>query len=115
MAATRARDLLVVAAIGEEERAGGWLSPLHEALYPPKEAWRTAAAAPGCPPFGITTVLNRPPDQPDEVSVRPGLHSPKAGQHHVVWFDPAVLALDANVAGPVKYGCLHMEPSLPVL
>ena len=28
VAATRARDLLVVAAIGEEERAGGWLSPL---------------------------------------------------------------------------------------
>ncbi len=38
VAATRARDLLVVAAIGEEERAGGWLSPLHDALYPPKEA-----------------------------------------------------------------------------
>ena len=54
VAATRARDLLVVAAIGEEERAGGWLSPLHDALYPPKEAWRIAAAAPGCPPFGGT-------------------------------------------------------------
>ena len=38
VAATRARDLLVVAAIGEEERAGGWLSPLHDALYPPKDA-----------------------------------------------------------------------------
>ncbi len=95
VAATRARDLLVVAAIGEEERAGGWLSPLHDALYPPKEVWRSAAAGPGCPPFGITTVLNRPPDQPDEVSVRPGLHAPKAGAHQVVWFDPAVLTLDA--------------------
>src|SRR5205814_5979070 len=69
VAATRARDLLVVAAVGEEERSG-WLSPLYEALYPPKDSWRTAGPAPGCPPFGATTVLNRPPDRPDEVSVR---------------------------------------------
>ena len=98
VAATRARDLLVVAAIGEEERAGGpgrWLSPLHDALYPPKDRWRVAAAAPGCPPFGGATVLNRPPDQQEEVSVRPGLHSPQAGGHQVVWFDPAVLSLHA--------------------
>ena len=95
VAATRARDLLVVAAIGEEERAGGWLSPLHDALYPPKEQWRVGGAAPGCPRFGGSTVLNRPPDQQEEVSVKPGLHSPKAGGHQVVWFDPAVLALGA--------------------
>ena len=96
VAATRARDLLVVAAVGEEERAGGWLSPLHGALYPPKERWRVAEAAPGCPPFGARTVLNRPPDQPEEVSVRPGLHRPREGEHAVVWFDPAVLALRAG-------------------
>jgi len=93
VAATRARDLLVVAAIGEEERQGGWLSPLHDALYPPKERWRTAGTAPGCPKFGDATVLNRPPDQPEEVSVKPGLHYPKRGSHEVVWFDPAVLNL----------------------
>ena len=90
VAATRARDLLVVAAIGEEERAGGWLSPLHDALYPAKERWRVPEAAPGCPKFGASTVLNRPPDYPEEVSVRPGLHRPKAGTHGVVWFDPLV-------------------------
>jgi ATP-dependent exoDNAse (exonuclease V) beta subunit len=95
VAATRARDLLVVAAIGEEERAGGWLTPLHDALYPPKERWRADAPAPGCPQFGSSTVLNRPPDQTEEVSVRPGLHSPKAGGHQVVWFDPSVLGLRA--------------------
>jgi ATP-dependent helicase/nuclease subunit A len=71
------------------------LSPLHDALYPPEEKWRSAAAGPGCPAFGLSTVLNRPPDQPEEVSVSPGLHSPKAGDHQVVWFDPAVLGLDA--------------------
>src|ERR1019366_7166893 len=73
VAATRARDLLVVAAIGEEERGGGWLSPLHDALYPPKEQWGVYGAAPGCPRFGGRTVLNRPPDQQEEVSVKPGL------------------------------------------
>jgi len=100
VAATRARDLLVVAAIGEEERQGRWLSPLHDALYPPKERWRTAGKAPGCPKFGDATVLNRPPDQPEEVSVKPGLHYPKRGSHEVVWFDPAVLNLRvARTAG----------------
>jgi ATP-dependent exoDNAse (exonuclease V) beta subunit len=93
VAATRARDLLVVATIGEEVREGGWLSPLNAALYPAKERWRTAEAAPGCPRFGDATVLNRPADQPDEISVRPGLHVPQTGTHRVVWFDPSVLAL----------------------
>jgi ATP-dependent exoDNAse (exonuclease V) beta subunit len=94
VAATRARDLLVVATIGEAEYEGGWLSPLHGALYPPKEKWRTASLAPGCPKFGGTTVLNRPPDQPEEVSIKPGLHYSKVGHQPVVWFDPAVLALN---------------------
>ena len=47
VAATRARDLLVVAAIGEEERAGGWLSPLHDALYPAKDRWRVCRRGAG--------------------------------------------------------------------
>jgi ATP-dependent helicase/nuclease subunit A len=93
VAATRARDLLVVATVGEEEREGGWLSPLYDALYPPKDRWRISGAAPGCPRFGSTTVLNRPPEYADEVSVKPGLHYPKTGSHTVVWFDPAVLPL----------------------
>jgi ATP-dependent helicase/nuclease subunit A len=102
VAATRARDLLVVATIGEEDRAGGWLSPLHDALYPPKERWRVSEIAPGCPKFGNSTVLNRPADQPEEVSVKPGLHTPKVGDHPVVWFDPAVLALRAAKAEGVE-------------
>jgi ATP-dependent helicase/nuclease subunit A len=93
VAATRARDLLVVAAVGEVQREGGWLSPLHDALYPPKERWRIAGTAPGCPKFGSETVLNRPPDAPSEASVKPGLHYPVAGSHPVTWFDPSVLAL----------------------
>jgi ATP-dependent helicase/nuclease subunit A len=95
VAATRARDLLVVAAIGEQERDGGWLSPLNGALYPPKERFRISGSAPGCPRFGDSTVLNRPADQPEEVSVKPGLHYPREGSHEVVWFDPAALVLEA--------------------
>ena len=102
VAATRARDLLVVAALGEEDRQGGWLSPLHEALYPPPERWRVSGPAPGCPKFGGATVLNRPPDQHEEVSVKPGLHTPKSGSHTVVWFDPAVLALRVAKAEGVE-------------
>jgi ATP-dependent exoDNAse (exonuclease V) beta subunit len=47
--------------------------------------------------------LNRPPDNSEEVSVRPGLHSPKAGAHQVVWFDPAVLGLRAAKAEGVEH------------
>jgi ATP-dependent helicase/nuclease subunit A len=102
VAATRARDLLVVATIGEEDRQGGWLSPLHEALYPSEARWRISASAPGCPPFGDATVLNRPADQQEELSVKPGLHYPKAGDHTVVWFDPAVLVLRVAKAEGVE-------------
>ncbi len=102
VAATRARDLLVVTAIGEEDRKGGWLSPLHDALYPPRERWRISEPAPGCPPFGNATVLNRPPDQPEEVSVKPGLHRPVSGSHTVVWFDPAILPLRVSKAEGIE-------------
>jgi ATP-dependent exoDNAse (exonuclease V) beta subunit len=102
VAATRARDLLVVAALGEEERQGGWLSPLNDALYPLRERWRAPEKAPGCPKFGETTVLNRPADQWEEVSVKPGLHSAKTGGHPVAWFDPSVLALKVDRAEGVE-------------
>ena len=102
VAATRARDLLVVTAVGEKAWEESWLGPLYDALYPPEERRRISATAPGCPKFGGATVLNRPPDQPEEVSVKPGLHRPKVGHHTVVWFDPAVLALRVAKAEGVE-------------
>lgn len=106
VAATRARDLLVVATIGDKnpnkDAAPGWLSPLHDALYPPDQRWRTPGTPPGCPPFGHTTVLNRPADQPEEISVKPGLHYPRTGDHTVVWFDPALLALKVAKAEGIE-------------
>ncbi len=103
VAATRARDLLVVATIGEKEYEEGWLSPLHSVLYPTKETWRRPQPAPGCPKFGHATVLNRPPEQADEVSIKPGLHYPKSGSQAVVWFDPALLVGEADKSAGVEH------------
>ena len=57
VATTRARDLLVVPAVGDEER-DGWLGPLNKAIYPARDQRRARAAAAGCPAFaGDRTVL----------------------------------------------------------
>jgi ATP-dependent helicase/nuclease subunit A len=94
VAATRARDLLVVAAVGEQERDESWLAPLYPALYPHRDRYRRAAKHPGCPTRGDRTVLERPLDSPpEETSVHPGLHAPRIGTHEVVWFDPLLLDL----------------------
>ena len=95
VAATRARDLLVVPAVGDAPFEGGWVSPLNRALYPPRSHYRRSHPAPGCPPFGERSVLERPASQDGqpEASVRPGLHTPEAGEHQVLWWDPATLKL----------------------
>jgi ATP-dependent exoDNAse (exonuclease V) beta subunit len=59
VAATRARDLLVVPAVGDDVYEG-WLAPLNVALYPPMDRRRTAAPASKCPPFRKDTVIERP-------------------------------------------------------
>lgn len=97
VAATRARDLLVVPAIGDEPFEG-WLAPLNKALYPARENWRKSAKAAGCPQFGDASVLERPMDydREGEFSVKPGLIRPEQGTHEVVWWDPSKLALDVE-------------------
>ncbi len=97
VAATRARDLLVIPAVGDAPIDGSWLEPLSKAIYPPTESRRRSSPAPGCPEFGDSSVLRRPnemPDQPDG-SVRPGLHRFAEGAYDVVWWDPASLTLEA--------------------
>ena len=65
VAATRARDLLVVPALGDEPWDGGWFGPLNRALYPPLAARRSATRGPKCPAFkSKDTVLQRPNDEP---------------------------------------------------
>ena len=94
VAATRARDLLVVPAVGDEPWEGGWLSPLNAALYPPPDSRRTSARGPKCPVFkSKDTVLERPNDEVASAStVCPGRHDFAEG-YSVVWWDPSALTL----------------------
>jgi ATP-dependent helicase/nuclease subunit A len=114
VAATRARDLLVVTAVGDE-RHDGWLGALAPALYPPPERSRDPETQqpPGCPPFGMDSVALRPPGtlRPAN-SVMPGRHRPEAGSHRVVWWDPAVLKRDVQESvGLVQHRLLEADAS----
>jgi ATP-dependent exoDNAse (exonuclease V) beta subunit len=97
VAATRARDLLVVPVCGDEP-IEGWLSPLDAAVYPPRETRRKPrrAAFPGAAGFGRESVVDRPENARGGPLVAPGLHRPQAGEHEVVWWDPHVLDLERD-------------------
>jgi len=99
VAATRARDLLVVPAVGDEPYEGGWVSPLNRAVYPPPAKRRTPDAAPGCPAFKRDSVLERPDGAiASAATVSPGLHRMGEAEmaHEVVWWDPSALHLDVE-------------------
>ena len=108
VAATRARDLLVVPAVGDQEM-DGWLSPLNKAIYPPPDRYRNSTPAPGCPKFGSASVIDRPFFFNEEPSVKPGLHSPQQGIHSVVWWDPRTL----NLKPPANLGLRRDEILTP--
>jgi ATP-dependent exoDNAse (exonuclease V) beta subunit len=93
VAATRARDLLVVPAVADQEQKGGWLATLHPVIYPHASSPGESEAAPGCPPFGPDAVLAGSPRRPDRTPVRPGRLHPREGSHTVVWWDPNQLSL----------------------
>jgi len=102
VAATRARDLLVVPAVGDEEREG-WIQPLNTAVYPPKGARREQIQARGCPEFkSKDSILIRPGGSTAGTStVCPGLHVLRAnpsspGEFSVIWWDPRALSLGAE-------------------
>jgi ATP-dependent exoDNAse (exonuclease V) beta subunit len=98
VAATRARDLLVVPAVGDVEWDGGWTSPLNHAIYPERASRRKAAPAPGCPTFKTDSVWRRPDNDPSSsTTVCPGQHAFAAGDapYAVTWWDP--FALDLGV------------------
>lgn len=91
VAATRARELLVVPVQGEE-RLNGWLESLHDIVYPRSFARRASTPAPGCPPFGEDSVAQRPASRSEaRDAVKPGEHVPERGVHPVVWWDPTLL------------------------
>ncbi len=116
VAATRARDVLVVPTVGDEVYEGGWLDPLMPAVYPSPIGRLTHAPGVGCPPFpSKDSVLTRPDGDPARpMTVAPGSYAfgptaspesqdpnaerrpPNADAYSVVWWDPHVLALDAD-------------------
>ena len=77
VAATRARDVLVVPTIGDEVYEGGWLDPLMPAVYPPIAERRQPSASPGCPAFpSKDSVLTRPDGDPARTTtVAPGSYT----------------------------------------
>ncbi len=96
--ATRARDLLIVPAVGSGAH-DGWLSRLNPAIYPARKDWRAPleTTPAGCPAFGDDSVVVRPPRAPAKaLAVAPGLYRAEAGDHRVVWWDPARLRLDVR-------------------
>jgi ATP-dependent helicase/nuclease subunit A len=103
VAATRARDLLVVPALGDDEWDGGWFAPLNRALYPPVALRRAAGSDPSCPSFkSKDSVLQRPDDEPAGTgNVCPGRHT-FDGRYSVVWWDPRALKLDEKAAFGVR-------------
>ena len=92
VAATRARDLLVVPAIGDGPQDKHWVHPLSVALY-----GGDVVTAPGVPAFnGKDTHLDRPPhNAPTLHTMRPGAFAhtdPTTREPYTVaWWDPHLL------------------------
>jgi len=96
VASTRAKDLLVVPAIGDAAYEGGWLEPVLPAIYPPENVRRSPQAAKGVPLFkSKDTVLNRPDGDPaTSRTVAPGTFT--FDNYAVTWWDPHSLRLGAE-------------------
>ena len=104
VAATRARDLLVVPGVGDDPYPGDrhgekWVGVMNRALYPPRP-WPAPEPAVGCPPFGRDTVIARPDEDAVRIApLRPGRYTlgEPAAPFDVTWWDPYKLHLDARL------------------
>jgi ATP-dependent exoDNAse (exonuclease V) beta subunit len=111
VAATRARDLLVVSASGMGPWEKSWLTPLYGALYPERAQWTSPESYPHLKTTGRATVLDFPPEHQDAVSVCPGLHRTAAG-NRVFWFDPQLFpGADETLRGLHRGEMLTGTPS----
>lgn len=109
VAATRARDLLVIPTTGDRP-IGQWLGPLEEAIRPavPRAARPLASG----PAFGARTVLARGDlpelDAPPSSEVAPGMHELEGGARVVYW-DPELLTRGATPVRGVRGQALFTE------
>jgi hypothetical protein len=125
VAATRARDLLVVPAVGDDPFAvgwdgasDGWVGPVHRAVYPAAERRRSPDEAAGCPGFGEDSVLERPDrDTPGRDNVHPGLHAfgSDGTGYGVVWWDPRRLGLAVQPLYGLRRDDLIQDPGRPIV
>jgi ATP-dependent helicase/nuclease subunit A len=97
VAATRARDLLVIPAIGDGPFDDSWVRPLNQALYPPVSERQSPRQEAGIPAFkSRDTVLERPDgDTAGAATVWPGAYAlvdASSGEpYSLVWWDPGLL------------------------
>jgi ATP-dependent exoDNAse (exonuclease V) beta subunit len=87
-----------VPSVADKELSDVWLSALNPVVYPSPVSHGEGEPAPGCPAFRGAAVAERPKNaRPDKrAPVNAGRLTPRAGRHPVVWWDPKVLALDAQ-------------------
>ena len=103
VAATRAKDMLVVP-VGDDEPIAGWLDVLHPGLYPLQGSSARPLAQ---PPAGLKAVA-----EAAEVPVagpRPGYHQPAHGDHRVLFWDAATLRPPPPARAGVRQQELLME------
>ena len=112
VAATRARDLLVVPVIGDGPYDGGWLDPLMSAVYPPENARRNPSRAPGCPAFpSKDSVMNRPDGDPARpYTIAPGRYEFSGNAQRLP--DPAHRIPDPAQRIPAEYSVVWWDPHL---
>jgi ATP-dependent helicase/nuclease subunit A len=121
VAATRARDLLVIPAVGDEgpaawQNAVGnwWVSPLNAAIYPDRNRRRSPLTAVACPQFAEDSVRRRVRAKLGPDNVAPGRYEfkttltrefDKAAEYDAIWWDPKRLRLDVEPT----YGLRHKD------
>ncbi|HXF41313.1 MAG TPA: UvrD-helicase domain-containing protein [Blastocatellia bacterium] len=95
VAATRARDLLVISTVGDVRYDDRWLSALNPAIFPAADrSFNPENSHPaGCPELGGDNCIRPTGVLRPKGSVTPGEHKPEEGEHRVVWWDPSVLEL----------------------
>jgi ATP-dependent helicase/nuclease subunit A len=99
VAATRARDLLVVPVVGDPWGRINefWTAPLARSVYPLGELRKAPREAPGCPKFGRDSVNERPPGVVSTAdTVCPGRYAFGLSESYEVVWDPTKLALGAR-------------------
>lgn len=126
VAATRARDMVVVPTIGDDPRQSWdsvenwWVRPLYDAIYPENSKRQQPSTPEMCPKFGKDSVLMRPADLTvdEKDNVWPGLHGFEEtvsgkSRYGVTWWDPRALTLGVPQSFGIRQEELLQEPRDP--